>query len=434
MKRALIITYYWPPAGGAGVYRWLKFTKHMHKFGWQPVIYTPSNPAVAATDRSLLNDVTKETEILKYPIFEPLDLYKFFNRKNLNIGAGLLTSKKTAGWKSKLLFWFRGNFFIPDPRKFWIKPSVKFLRNYLKHKPVDVIISTGPPHSMHLIALKLSQILDIKWVADFRDPWTNIDFYNQLKLTRIADKKNKRLEQKVLKSANIITTVSNSWATEFIHLGAGEVEVITNGFDQEEFSSSLKKTNTNFTITHIGSMNQDRNPAILWQTLAELLDEDPRLKDILEIKLIGDVDFRVFESVKSNGLSENLVHIPYMEHKKVIEVLQLSSVLLLPLNNTPNVLGIIPGKLFEYLAAKKPIIAIGPENGDTAVILNETKSGTTINYTDKEKLAATLKILYEKYKSGDIKQMTDDSKAEKYSRANLCKDFCVLLDKLTQNN
>ncbi|MEA3317025.1 MAG: glycosyl transferase family 1, partial [Bacteroidota bacterium] len=184
-KKVLIITYYWPPSGGAGVQRWLKFAKFLPKYGWNPIIYTPENGEIPVTDKSLHKDISKETKVIKRKIWEPYTWYKKFigQKNNQKINVGFLSENQKPKFTEKISVWIRGNFFIPDARKFWIKPSVKFLKTYLKNNNVDAIISTGPPHSMHLIAMQLQKKLNLPWIADFRDPWTNIDFYEDLLLT-----------------------------------------------------------------------------------------------------------------------------------------------------------------------------------------------------------------------------------------------------------
>ncbi|HPD95904.1 MAG TPA: glycosyl transferase family 1, partial [Tenuifilaceae bacterium] len=172
-KRVLIITYYWPPSGGAPVQRWLKFAKYLERFGWQPVIYTPENPESFYDDESLMRDVPKDIEIVKSHIWEPYDIYRMLTgKKGEKIAVGFTSADKKKGVSHNLLMWLRGNLLIPDPRIFWVNPSVRFLKKYLKENPVDVVVTTGPPHSLHLIGLKLKRKLKVKWLADFRDPWT----------------------------------------------------------------------------------------------------------------------------------------------------------------------------------------------------------------------------------------------------------------------
>src|SRR4030095_1074602 len=168
-KKVLIITYYWPPGGGSGVQRWLKFVKYLPQTGWQPVVYTPENGEMPVNDSSLTDDIPTGTEVLKTKIWEPYNLYKTFigADKNVKVSTGFLTEEKKPGMAERLSVWLRGNMFIPDARRFWIGPSIKYLSSYLEKSHVDVIVSTGPPHSMHLIAMKLSEKFNIPWVADF---------------------------------------------------------------------------------------------------------------------------------------------------------------------------------------------------------------------------------------------------------------------------
>ena len=240
--------------------------------------------------------------------------------------------------------WIRGNLFIPDSRKYWIKPSVKFLTEYLKENPVDAIISTGPPHSMHMIALKVHRKLKIPWIADFRDPWTNIDFYHELRLSKMADKKHRRMELSVLQEASRVVCVTWNWANDLENIGDRKVDVITNGYDPQDFKNNDIVLDSEFSITHIGSMNKDRNPLILWTGLKSLCDESTEFKSKLKIRLVGQVDHSIIEAINENGLTDNLEKIDFIPHSQVVKELMSSQLLLLPINRTPNVGGVVPGQ------------------------------------------------------------------------------------------
>ena len=430
MKKVLVITYYWPPSGGAGVQRWLKFVKYLREFGWEPVIYTPENPAVPAIDHSLLKNIPENLTVLKTKVWEPYSAYKRFvgRKKDDSIKAGFLSEKKKPSLTEKLSVWIRGNFFIPDARKFWIKPSVK----YLKANPVDAMVSTGPPHSMHMIALGIKQHLNIPWLADFRDPWTNIDFYDKLMLSPGADKKHKLMEQQILITADKLVTVSWNWASNFEKLGARKAEVITNGFDPEDFENSKDISSDKFEIIHIGSMNKDRNPLIFWEVVHELVKEDAAFANQLKITFIGQTDYSVFEEIDRNELSSFIEKIDYKPHDELMEMAGNASVLLLPLNNTPNVSGIIPGKLFEYLALNKPILCIGPEDGDSAKIIKECNAGIVSGFNNKEKMKTDLSSFYAAYKSEKGFQEENINLINKYSRRKLAGDMVGLLNEMIE--
>lgn len=432
MKRVLIITYYWPPSGGSGVQRWLKMSKYLPENGWQPVIYTAKDAEYPVEDPSLEQDVALEAEVIRRPIVEPYSFYKQFlgMKRGEKVKAGFINEgEKKNGWKENLSVWLRGNLFIPDARCWWVKPSVRFLKRYLKEHPVDAMISTGPPHSMHLIAKALHKKFNIPWVADFRDPWTDIDFYKDLKLTRCADKKHHRLENQVLTEATKVVTIGWDCAKGLESHGAKDVVVITNGYD--DLGKICVKTDENpslrdhqslpFTMSHIGIIGENRNPETLWQAISELADKD------LKIRLIGQVDNSVIESIKRNNIEKLVEIVPYIPHNQVIEEQAKSDVLLLFVNNTPNAKGILTGKIFEYMASGRPILCIGPEDGDSARILNETQTGITVDFNDKEKMKSVILDYISKFQENQL--ITERKEAvEKYSRRNLTKEFVKILN------
>ena len=436
-KKVLIITYYWPPSGGAGVQRWLKFVKYLPQFGWEPIIYTPENPEYPILDHSLEKDIPEGIEYVKTKIWEPYEIYKkFVGLKNDDkINPSFLSEKKKPKFTENLAVWIRGNLFIPDARKFWIKPSVKHLCKYLKHNPVDAIVSTGPPHSMHLIALQLKKKLNIPWLADFRDPWTQIDFYQELKLSAWADKLNKKLEKRVFESADKIVVVSNGIRDGFNTIFSRKYIVIPNGYDSDDVPKQEIDIDKKFSIAHIGTLVKSRNPETLWKVLKDLVEKYESFNDKLEIKLVGKVDFHVSESIKSYGLEKYLKRIPYLSHNKVMEEQQRSALLLLLINNTPNAKMILTGKLFEYMSARRPVLCIGPEDGDAARIIEETKSGLVSGFYDEAKLKDQILVLFERYRNNETYE--GGINIEKYSRRELTNELSKVLNSVctkTPNN
>lgn len=429
-KKVLIITYYWPPSGGAGVQRWLKFAKYLPEFGIQPIIYTPSNPESPSEDYSLLNEIKEETVVLKKTIWEPYTWYKRIlgQSKSQKINAGFLSETKKPKSLERISIWIRGNLFIPDARKFWIKPSIKYLKKYINEHNIDTIISTGPPHSMHLIALNLKQKMNIKWVADFRDPWTNIDFYKDLMLSKRSDKKHKRLEKRVLKEADLVITVGETLGGELKELGAKRVEVITNGYDSSDIPLNKPKLDIKFSISHVGAINKDRNHSIFIEALKELVYKNPEFSSDLEIRLIGKVDHSIIDDIEQNELTKYLVQIPYITHDKVLNELLKSRILYLPINNTPNAKGIVTGKFFEYLASERPILSVGPTDGDIAKILKETKAGEIFDFNDIDGVLKYIEEKYIEFKNGINSTSSIDSL--KYTRKNLTKALSKLLKEL----
>ena len=432
MKKVLIISYYWPPSSGAGVQRWLKFSKYLREFGWEPVIYTPENPEYPGHDDSLQKDIPQGITILKTRIWEPYQLYKIFTgrKKHEKVQAGFISENKKPGKAELLATWLRGNLFIPDARKFWIRPSVRYLVKWLKENPVDAMVSTGPPHSMHLIALGIKMKLNIPWLADFRDPWTQIDFYDQLMLTPRADRKHKRFEKQVLLLADKVVTVSPSWAKDLKSLHNRNIEVITNGFDPEDFIDLPEFRYDAFSITHLGSLNADRNPHGLWKVLGELVKESEFFRENLKIRLIGKTDISVMEALEKNGLITFVEKTDYLPHDQALQQAAQSAILLLPINNTPNLMGIMPGKLYEYLALKRPILVIGPENGNTAQIIEKTSSGKVAGFSDHQKMKDLLTSWSREFELGKLPSASKG--VEEYSRRDLTQIMSRLLQQISE--
>ena len=429
MKKVLIITYYWPPMGGGGVQRWLKTTKYLREYGWEPVIFTTKNGEASVVDEGMLNEIPENIETIKVPIWEPFSVYKKLigKKKNEKLVPGTVTSDGKSIMQN-LSVWVRGNLFIPDARKFWIKPATQHLNKYLKEHKIDAIVSTGPPHTTHMIALNVVKKHNIPWLADFRDPWTNIDFYHKLKLTNWADKKHKRLELAVLNTASKVVTVSWSWAEDFLRISGKMPMVITNGYDPADFVDAGKLAlDEKFTITHAGSLNDDRNPHAFWKALAELCEDEDFYKD-LEIKFIGQVAPVAIADLTKCGLLDKLNSVNNLPHNKVVEELMRSQLLLLPLNDTPNIDGVVPGKLYEYIGAKRPIVCIGKTTGDAAKIIQETNSGKISGFEDVETLKATLKSYYDLYKTKTLHINSKDY--DRYSRKLLAGQIAEELNKI----
>ncbi|MDR3651983.1 MAG: glycosyltransferase [Paludibacter sp.] len=431
MKKVLIITYYWFPSGGAGVQRWLKFTKYLRDFGWEPIIYTPENGEFPSIDRSFEKDLPENLTVLKTPIWEPYNVYRILTRKKKNepINAAFISENKKQGWKDKLSIWIRGNFLIPDPRRFWVKPSVKYLTKYLTENKVDAIITTGPPHSMHLIGLGLKRNMpDLPWLADFRDPWTNIDFYKELNLTWFADKIHHRLEKKVIRTADSMVTVSEGWKDEFVLMKPKRIQVISNGYDESDVQQVEVPLDNKFTISHIGTLNASRNPVTVWKVLSEICAENSEFKFDLQIQLVGKIDFSVLESIRKYNLQDYLNKIDYLSHSEAIAKQQSSQILLLLINQSPNANGILTGKFYEYLASKRPILAVGPTEGNAADVLRDTAAGIMVGFSDERETKRAILDFYTRYKNKTL--IVQNESVTRFSRRSLTGELANLLNSL----
>jgi glycosyltransferase involved in cell wall biosynthesis len=429
LKRVLIIAYYWPPAGGGGVQRWLKFTKYLPQTGWQPIIYTPENPNYPDTDETLVEEVAPHVEVIKRPIWEPYTVYQRLigKKKSDKVDPGFFEEASRQSFMKRFSIWVRGNLFIPDARRFWIRPSVRFLEAYLRQHPVDVILSTGTPHSMHLIARELKKRTGLPWVADFRDPWTKIEFYHKLQLGRRADSLHHQLEKAVMQEADHLITVSWNWAEDFRKIGAKAVTVITNGYDPEDFRHKPPPLSREFTISHIGTFAGDRNPVILWECLQELADEDPAFGEALQIRLTGKTDPGIFRSLAAHHLKTRTVHSPYVPHADAIQEMQSAQLLLLLINQVDdNAPGRIAGKIFEYIAANRPVLCLGPENGDAARVLAETNAGRVFSWNAKAELKAQIRKWFDAFQSGNLQAESDGM--TQFSRPVLTEKLGAVLD------
>ena len=422
-KKVLIITYYWPPSGGSGVQRWLKFSKYLRDFNIEPIIYTVDNPSYPIKDTSLESEIPLDLEVLKQPIFEPNYFLSIFGNNKKKESAGFLNPNPTL--LGRFFQYVRANYFIPDARKFWIIPSVKFLSNYLKNNKIDAIITTGPPHSMHLVGLALRDKFKIKWISDFRDPWTEIDYFQQLPLTKKAKKKHHQLEQEVLEKSDMVIVVGETMKKKFLKHNHN-IEVLTNGFDSYENSLTIE-LDSNFSITHVGSMNTDRNPTILWEVLYEISSENIDFKNNLRIKFIGKIDDTVIQDIQVFN-PKNIVRIPYLDHKEVRKYQASSQVLLLSINQVPNAKGIITGKIFEYLQAKRPILGIGPEDGDAAAILKKTNAGNIVGFNNKIELKAAVLKLYKDFKEERL--FVKSINIEQFHRKNITRQLAQVIKKV----
>lgn len=432
MKRVLVITYYWPPVGGSGVQRWVKFAKYLPSEGWQPVIYTPSNPDMGSVDESLLSEIPAEAEIIKRPIFEPYGLYR-----KLTGSKGQIKIEANPGgdgrksFLKRLSLWIRSNFFMPDPRCLWIRPSIKFLTKYLKEHPVDIIVSTGPPQSMHLIARRVSLATGIPWVADFRDPWTKIFYFKHLKLSSWARRKHFELEQKVLNDATAIVAVSPLVQADFEAMTPTPVHLVTNGYDESDYVEAVEPEG-GFNIVHTGLLTAEGNPVELWRVLAEKCRTDADFAASFRLTLAGKTDAVVLESIHQAGLNGYLTDLGYIDHNKAVLQQRKATVLILPIREEPETKAILPGKLFEYLAARRPIVGVGTGEGAMAGVLKETGSGHIFDWDDSEGISKYIDSLWEAFKRGEV--MTPDADIEKYSRRMTTKKMAELFDTLVHKN
>ncbi|MCB9297348.1 MAG: glycosyltransferase [Lewinellaceae bacterium] len=430
-KKVLIISYYWPPSGGIGVLRCLKIAKYLRQYGWEPVIFTAEGAHYPSIDHSNDKDVPPGATILRQRIWEPYHIYKFLTGQppQANVNNVFYVQDDNPGFFHRLSVWIRSNFFIPDARALWIRPSVRFLRRYLKANPVDAIFSDGPPHSNTRIATLLKKHTGIPWLADFQDPWTQIDYYQLLNLTAWGDRRHHRMEQEAFRRADKITIVSPTWKKDLEAIGAENVSVIPWGYDPDDYNDISQEVGPKFTLTHLGIMGYDRNPAGLFRVLQRMCEEVEGFRENLELQLVGQVDYSVREAYEAAGLAGNVKLPGAVPRREALQLTMDSPILLLLLNQQPNAGGRIPGKLFEYLASRRPVLCLGPTDSDVAGILAETGGGTTAGYDDETAIRAILEELYQKFREGKLAKPVDSS-IEKYSIEKLTGEVAGFLEEI----
>lgn len=433
MKKVLIITYHWPPSGGITVLRCLKFVKYLREFGWEPIVFTADNAAYQFLDFGNEKDIPEGIEIHKVPIFEPINAFKKISGRKKNVPLQNITSnsakKKTV--VDKFAMWLRGNFFIPDARYRWIKPSVKYLNNYLQTHTVDAILTDGPPHTNTVIGMRIAQKFALPWLADFQDPWTQVDYYSKLYIGKRADKKHRALEQEVFQTANKITIASPTWKKELEAIGANNVSVIYYGFDEPDFMQYSPEPTPQFNIFHGGLLGEDRNPISFANALSDLFLIYPELKNTVRIRLAGEVDLSVKLTLEKTGLAEITDYLGMISRVDVLKEYASASLLLLPINKAENAKGRVPGKLFEMLRSQRPILVFGPEDGDVKAIVEGKNRGKSFDYDDT-------RSIYQFLENALVHQLMDNFSANasvsEFSNREITAKIAALLNEITIAN
>lgn len=428
-KRVLIIAYYWPPSGGSGVQRWVKFCKYLVEEGWSPVVYAPSNAAYPFLDPTFEAEVPPAVEVIRRPIREPYAAYK----KLMGKAAGREVTEISSGkktWKQRLSLWIRANLFVPDPRVGWVTPSVRFLEQYLKEHPVDVMVTTGPPHSVHLIGLRLKKATGIPWIPDFRDPWSRMYYLKYLPMTAGTRLKLQQQEQAVLDGCDTVLTCTPQVQAEYAAQTATPVACITNGFDEEDFAGPVPGADGHFNLTHTGLFAADGNPLALWKVLGVLAGSEPGFREELRIRLVGKVDREVLDAIAAAGLQENVVALGPCKHAVAVAEQRSATLLILPLRDDAQYAPILPGKLFEYLAARRPVLGIGQEDGAMARVLFAARAGITAGFENPSPMRAFIATAWRQFCQGGVPATEGD--IGPYSRRATAHELSRLLDKVCQ--
>ena len=423
----LIVAYYWPPSAGSGVQRWLKFVKYLPEHGILPIVLTPENPDAEWLDASLEAEVSQEVEVLKIPVWEP---YRFWRRIKTVFKISGNTLSNAPSRESGLAKWIRGNFFLPDPRIFWVKPASTFLEDFIRTRQIKTVITTGPPHSMHLIGLRVKKNFpDVKWVADFRDPWSTWGALKKFKPTSIAMGIHKRMERSVLDYADEIMTISPFYVRQLSALSGKSVHLFTNGFDEEDMRKVEKSNTDRFTIRHVGILHPECDPQP-FLTLFKAWYLMNGLNEKVRLVFTGKVTDEFLSMIQSDDLLRQLVEIEApVSHRDLLKLYGKTDALLLILSGYRDAEGFLPGKLYEYLGTGLPIVAIGPTHGDAAVILEQSGAGKMLSEEDEKGIQALLSHCYETWLNGKEQPILPTSSL-KWSRKQVSAELATFLKSL----
>ena len=422
MKRVLIITYYWPPSGGSGVQRWLKFVKYLPGLDWMPTIITTENGDYPAIDESLLKDVPSIIKVIRTKTLTFGNLFHKVIRKKIPYGS--LDTNKDDSFLRKISIWIRLNFIIPDARKIWNKQAFKAASKELLTNKYDVLITTGPPHSTHLIGLKLKRKFKIKWLIDFRDPWTKMGYLKNVKRWKLSTFFDSILERKVINNCDVAIAVSKKITDDFNNIR--KIHLIKNGYDPEDFEQTkIIEKQDFFSMNYFGTIPSESSPVPILKAVNLLFEKSI---NNIHLNFYGNVSDIVKMELKENDENNLITFHSYLPHNEMLNLLVNSSMLLLIINKVKNNKGILTGKIFEYIGSGVPVLGIGPEDGEAAQILRETESGKMFYYDQIEEITEFIEEKYNDWKNR--KKRTITKKVENYSRINLTRKLAEILNEI----
>ncbi|MCX6222012.1 MAG: glycosyltransferase family 4 protein [Bacteroidia bacterium] len=422
IKKILIITYYWPPSGGAGVQRWLKFSKYLPEFGCTPVILTvdENQASYAQLDHSLIEEINLDLKVHKTRTFEPYNLYRRLAGKK-EIPYGGFSNQKKITLFEKFSRLVRGNLFVPDPRRGWNKYALRKALELIKYENIESVITSGPPHSTHLIGQKIKDLTGIRWIADFRDPWTDIYYYKELYHSLPARLYDRSLEKMVLSGADKIITVSEEVKKLLLRKIPGSEEkiaVIPNGYDESDFENVAVFKNEFFTITYTGTISMSYR---IEQFIGAIDLLPAEVKTKIKIRFVGNVPDEILNLFKNKNLGSMVEVLGYIPHKEAVVQMVSASLLLMAIPDSPDNKGIVTGKFFEYLAAKRPILAMGPVGGDVDLLIQRCNAGKLFSYNEIEPMSLFILKIFEQEQNGSYKCETTG--AEQFTRRNLTEEL-----------
>ena len=434
MKKVLIITYYFPPSGGPGVQRVLKFVKYLPEFGWDPVVLTVQDGDFPARDESLLEEIPKHIHVHRTNIFEPYRLYRKLTGRAPGAAVDVENIPKPGEKKSLAELgaeFIRGTFFIPDARIGWFPYAVPQARQIIKDEGIDAIYSSSPPYTTAIIARELHRKTGLPWIAGFRDPWTG--FLSTPDRWLFPRRIDEYLERSVAEDANLVESawvgINTDFQKKYPHINKLKFLHLPNGYDSEDYPTLDRRPNERFTVTYTGSMYGKRNPETLLRAVDELIEEKKVDPSKVCLNFIGRFGGDVRAMFGRFPTKDVIRVVDYVPHSESIRELLAADALLLVVDESKDSDEIVPGKVFEYIGAQRPIIALAPE-GAVAGVVRETNSGIVVHNQDIPGIKSAFLECYENFLYHKKKFSPNQQAMKKYERREVTHRLAELLDYL----
>ncbi len=435
-KKVLFIAYLFPPVGGGGVQRSSKFVKYLPSFGWQPLVLTVKEPYDFYRDDSLMKDLGDDVKIYRTLSIEPMKwVRKILKRRSKKRIEQKEDSKYTIrkSLKPGFLVKLKTYLLIPDNEILWLPFAVWKGMRIIKREQPSIIYSTASPYTDHLIALILSKMSKLPCVADFRDLWVDRPNFPKNKFRLYIDRK---LEKMVINNANNIVTATSIMAERFEELYPDKnYTSITNGYDEDDFKNieAQMPPAEEFRITYTGIMNEQQNPGRIFRAISNLLKQRADFQKIIKLRFIGQLDnpgdFENINYFRQIGLDQYSELIEYQPHHHAIAEMRQATILLLLIGEYPHSESVLTGKIFEYVRAGRPILAVVPPEGLAAEVIRNTNSGLVVSNKSVDDIKKGISKMFDLFITNKLNQSFIRNNIEEYSRKNLTKVLSNVFNK-----
>ena len=414
--------------------RFLKFSKYLGEFGWKPLVVTPANGSYPYYDETLLNDIPENLEVFKTKTFEPFRIYNALQfKKGTSVPVAMIGMKDSKSIFQKASKFIRANWFIPDARRGWNKYALQEGRKVISEHKIDAIITTSPPHSTHLIGLKLKKEFQIPWMTDFRGPWTSIYFNKFLPRTSKTIAKDEELENRVLQNSDYVLVISEGLKKEFEDRNKN-IRVIYNGYDERDVYDGDQTSTEKFSMLYLGNFKPNQNVSALWEVLSELISENGAFSSTFQLTFTGQADSFILAEIKRRGLEKVLSVNEFVPHLEATRQMAHASLLLFVIPKAENNSLIMTGKIFEYLSSRTPMLSIGPVDGDAAKLIKECSRDEMIDYDDRDGIKRQIMHYYNDWKNNDrVAFKHDKGNLHKFSRRSLTQELSETLGKMIEH-